>query len=501
MLDTFNKATLEIIDKNRTWLYILFVLLISYIPLFYNLGGPVLMIWDESRNAVNAWEMSHGGNLLVPSFNGDPDLWNTKPPLLQWTQILSMKVFGENEWAIRFPAALAGLLTGLLILWFSHYFLNNYILGFIAVLILYTSNGYINAHSVRTGDFDALLVLFSSAGAFSFFLAIEEKERKRKSEFILLFFLFIALAALTKSIAAFLLAPAYLLYLIYRRQLLKWIKNKHFWIGAFLMIILVFGYYFIRNLINPGYIEAVIGNEITGRYLDTQELNTAPFPYYFRLLYQLRFQNWYYLIPLGLTMGYLSKDKKLKRIITYLIFLTITYLLVISVSETKLAWYDLPVYPFLAILAAVFFTVLLRIIQRTDFFQHKFYRTVIPFLILLFFFAKPYFNVLKRNHADSFPYQDYETHSINHLLRNTLEGKNSLDQNETLLYEGEFQHFLFYVYRLQEEGYSIELKDDIRLEKGRNYIVYQDTVLERLSDTPGFQKEELIKDVYSIEPD
>jgi 4-amino-4-deoxy-L-arabinose transferase-like glycosyltransferase len=499
MLDTLNTTALPVINRHRPWLYVLLIVVLSYIPLFYNLGGPVLMIWDESRNAVNAWEMSHGGKLLIPSFDGDPDLWNTKPPLLQWTQILSMKIFGENEWAIRFPSALAGLLTGLLILWFTHYLLNSYILGFIAVLVLFTSNGFVNAHSVRTGDFDALLVLFSTAGAFLFYLALEEEEPKKKSGFILGFFIFLTLAALTKSIAAFLLGPAYLVYLVYRRQLIVWLRNRNFWMGASILVIVVFGYYLIRNFLNPGYIGAVIENEISGRYLDTQELNKAPFSYYFRLLYQMRFQNWYYLLPLGLALGYLSKDGKLKRLISYLLLLALSYLVIISISETKLAWYDLPVFPFLTIIVAVFFAVVFRIIQTTEYFPHKLYRTFIPILILLFFFARPYFNVFKRNHADSFPYQDYETHSINHLLRNTLEGKSELNQHETILYEGDFQHFLFYVYRLQERGYEINLKEKAVPGSDQSYIVYQDKVLYELSSSFRVEKEELIAGVYSVE--
>ncbi|UOQ78563.1 hypothetical protein MUN84_08455 [Hymenobacter sp. 5516J-16] len=62
-----------------------------------------IYLWDESRVAVNAAEMALNNNWLVAHFEGQPDLWNTKPPLLLWLQVLSIKLFGFNEVAIRLP--------------------------------------------------------------------------------------------------------------------------------------------------------------------------------------------------------------------------------------------------------------------------------------------------------------------------------------------------------------------------------------------------------------
>ncbi|MFW5821436.1 MAG: ArnT family glycosyltransferase, partial [Bacteroidota bacterium] len=319
----------------KGWHYYLLVFFLGIIPLFYQLGNPVLTLWDESRRAVNAYEMYDKGNLLVTHFNGEPDMWGTKPPLLIWLQSLSMHIFGVNEWAIRFPAALAGLLLGFLLLWFSRRYTESYLWGFISVLILYTSVGYINLHSVRTGDFDSLLVLFTTAASFLLFLAAEEIERKKKNRLIILFFIFLSLAALTKSIVAFIMAPAYLVFLIYRKELSAWFRNKNFYLGMFILVVLVGGFYFLRNVLNPGYIEAVIENEITGRYLDTLEQNKKPFHYYFSMLYRYGFKDWFYLVPIGIFLAYLGRNIKNKRLITYLILLTLSFLLVISISETK----------------------------------------------------------------------------------------------------------------------------------------------------------------------
>src|SRR4051794_21745173 len=77
-----------------------------------NLGGPSLWDLDEGRNATAAREMLESGNWVVPTFNGS--LRSDKPVLLYWLQMTCYAAFGVNEFAARFPSALASLLTVLL---------------------------------------------------------------------------------------------------------------------------------------------------------------------------------------------------------------------------------------------------------------------------------------------------------------------------------------------------------------------------------------------------
>lgn len=71
---------------------------------------------DEGFYASVAWEMRHSGDWLTPTFLNQP--WFEKPPLLYWLMMLSMRVFGENEFALRLPSVLFYALTiGLLAWW------------------------------------------------------------------------------------------------------------------------------------------------------------------------------------------------------------------------------------------------------------------------------------------------------------------------------------------------------------------------------------------------
>lgn len=65
---------------------IIVLLAMIAVPLFGHLDTLPLRLWDESRLAINAYEMMKDGDLIVTHFNGQPDMWNTKPPLMIWCQ-------------------------------------------------------------------------------------------------------------------------------------------------------------------------------------------------------------------------------------------------------------------------------------------------------------------------------------------------------------------------------------------------------------------------------
>jgi 4-amino-4-deoxy-L-arabinose transferase-like glycosyltransferase len=73
------------------------------------LGGVHLFDWDEINFAESAREMIATGDYLTVRINFIP-FWE-KPPLFIWMQVLSMKVFGINEFAARFPNAICGIVT------------------------------------------------------------------------------------------------------------------------------------------------------------------------------------------------------------------------------------------------------------------------------------------------------------------------------------------------------------------------------------------------------
>jgi 4-amino-4-deoxy-L-arabinose transferase-like glycosyltransferase len=86
--------------------------------LFHILGtwSLPLIDRDEPRFAEASREMIERGNYIVPYFNNQLRL--DKPPLTYWAQVSSYCVFGENDFAGRFPSAIAAALTALsIVVW------------------------------------------------------------------------------------------------------------------------------------------------------------------------------------------------------------------------------------------------------------------------------------------------------------------------------------------------------------------------------------------------
>ena len=86
-------------------------LLVFIVPLQFR----PLATADEARYAEIPREMLESGDWIVPHLNGLR--YFEKPPLGYWLTALSMKAFGQTNFAVRFPSALCAGLTALLIGW------------------------------------------------------------------------------------------------------------------------------------------------------------------------------------------------------------------------------------------------------------------------------------------------------------------------------------------------------------------------------------------------
>jgi 4-amino-4-deoxy-L-arabinose transferase-like glycosyltransferase len=68
---------------------------------------------DEPRFAEASREMRERGDYIIPYFNNEFRF--DKPPLTYWFQIASYRIFGENDFAARFPTVVAAALVALVV--------------------------------------------------------------------------------------------------------------------------------------------------------------------------------------------------------------------------------------------------------------------------------------------------------------------------------------------------------------------------------------------------
>ena len=108
------KITKVKIGTNFSNLQLQFLIAIGAALLFIPfVGGVHLFDWDEINFAECAREMIVTNDYLNVQINFRP-FWE-KPPLFIWMQVLSMKAFGINEFAARFPNAITGIVSLLFI--------------------------------------------------------------------------------------------------------------------------------------------------------------------------------------------------------------------------------------------------------------------------------------------------------------------------------------------------------------------------------------------------
>ena len=110
-----SKRFIELLINHKIIVCLLIFVIACYPIFFFRLHLPSIRMWDESRRAINAFEMTINGNWLVTHYDGKPEMVGTKPPLLIWCIALSMKVFGYNEFALRLPSAVCAMSTTIII--------------------------------------------------------------------------------------------------------------------------------------------------------------------------------------------------------------------------------------------------------------------------------------------------------------------------------------------------------------------------------------------------
>ena len=94
---------------SRSYL-LLFCILFLTSAAVYLVGNASVSLWDrdEPRYAQTSRQMLEYGDWVVPHFLDKPR--TAKPALIYWCQATAMKIFGDNEFAARFPSALATVL-------------------------------------------------------------------------------------------------------------------------------------------------------------------------------------------------------------------------------------------------------------------------------------------------------------------------------------------------------------------------------------------------------
>ena len=143
-----------------------YLLLFLGCVLFHVLGTWRLPLIDrdEPRFAEASREMRERQDYVVPYFNNQYRF--DKPPLTYWAQVASYRIFGEDDFAARFPSTVAGALTAVVLLaWGTR--ISGGTIGWVAAIIFTLSlQTFIHAKAAVA---DMWLVLFMTIAAWAGF--------------------------------------------------------------------------------------------------------------------------------------------------------------------------------------------------------------------------------------------------------------------------------------------------------------------------------------------
>lgn len=456
----------------------IFILICSF-PLWFNLNALAIRQWDEARNAVHTVEMLENHNYIVRHFDGEPEVWEPKPPLLIWLQVLSTHIFGINELAIRFPVLISSCLTVLLLIIYLYRKCNSRLPGYLAALVLVTSPGYIEQHVARTGDHDSLLILITTA-IFLMFYKYLTTEKSKSGWLTGIAFLFI-LGVYTKSIAALFIVPGLFISLLFFGSLKKLVTDPRFYIALIVFIVITGSYYLLREHLQPGYLKAVWQWELFPRYANTQNnFNSDNFWFYARNFYTWRFNYWiWFLIPAFAAVPLISNRVE-RSFLKYILINAGAFFIVLSIGS-KGTWYDGPLYPLFSMIIGLFLYSAYKKIKEK--FQAR--KNIINALVaitLLLIFAFPCITVIKKVSRTEEYAWDEEYYSMCYLLRDNKKLQ-ALPDPLNVVYEGYNAHILFYVKaRNYEAGRDrIRLTDISSVSNGDTILISQPGVMDSIS--------------------
>jgi 4-amino-4-deoxy-L-arabinose transferase-like glycosyltransferase len=237
---------------------------------FYGLNQFGLIGADEPRYAQVAHEMLERGDWITPTLGGQP--WLEKPPLYYWQAMISYRIFGVSDWAARLPSAFDATLLVLA----AYFFLRRFRPGIEldGALILASCAGIIGY--ARAASTDMPLAATFGIGMLSWWAWSQSKKRN----YLLLFYAFVALAALAKGPVALILAVAVVVLCSTAAPESRLIAKSLSLPGLLLFCVIAFPWYVAVQMRNPGFLDEFILRQNLERFSQNLYHHVEPWWFY-----------------------------------------------------------------------------------------------------------------------------------------------------------------------------------------------------------------------------
>jgi len=307
---------------------------------------------DEGRYTEIPREMAASGDFVTPRLNGVK--YFEKPPLLYWLSAITFKAFGVNLFTARIWNGLFAVL-GVLMTYVAARSLHGRTAGIWSAVVLATSLLYYSLTQIVLLD---MAVAVEMAGAlFAFMLAAREPRGRKRLAYFVAFYVFMALATLTKGLIGFMLpgAVAFLWLLVMNRWRSLWPFYPI--VGTVLFFGIAAPWHILAARANQSPIQA---HDFAWFYFIHE--------HYLRFTTKIhgRYEPWWFFIPIvivgffpwtvfawqalrkALTGGWKARQQNPEAwfLVIWIAFIVLFF----SKSQSKLIPYVLPVFPAIAVL-------------------------------------------------------------------------------------------------------------------------------------------------------
>jgi len=311
---------------------------------------------DEPRFAEAAREMGERADFIVPYFNNQFRF--DKPPLTYWFQVASYRVFGENDFAARFPTAVAAALVAqVLFSWGKR--VRDEKVGWWAVIIFTLSlQSFIHGKAAVADMWLVLFVTLAHWAGWELRKANTEHRRsniEHRTAFWWIFYFSLGLAFLAKGPIGW--TPLLTVAIAQRFHHQEHFAARFKFVRGLLLMLVLVCLWGIPALARTHgeFFRVGIGKHVVERSVATMEGHGASsvwmylglLPFYFVIVFASFF-------PWSIKLPALWKDLRAHRDRPdqFLLAGALIIFGIFTLVQTKLPHYTLPAFPLLALLVA-----------------------------------------------------------------------------------------------------------------------------------------------------
>lgn len=329
------------------------VMLLMAINVFYGLSTAVVSDMDEARYGVAASEMLDAHDWLVPTYGGQPEYWNLKPPLGYWLIQASYSLFGRSVFALRLPSALCALGVVFFTMMFARRWFGSRV-AILSGLFTATCFGFLSHHGARSGDLDAQLTLIAAL------LLMQVPSLGTSYVHRLLFGVLFAVAFLLKSFAIMPFAVATCIYLMFFSGEQVRLRD---WLPSLVVFVSIVGTWMLIRSWHDGtayFVVRMTYEDLFMRATSEIDNGSSYSPWRYAASLFDRFAPWPFFMALGWLYQFRARTRPSQPAYRLVMLWALAPLCLFSLAHTHHHWYLDPAYPAFAMLSAIGFVAIIK---------------------------------------------------------------------------------------------------------------------------------------------